>query len=293
MRRVLLLWLAASAIAASGCASDTGNDRNNAGTGGGGGYGNDPGYGDPEPRLSPEERRQQDWENQDGDDWFAYADGYSEGFEDGCDELFDAAGGTLYEEELPYEVDYGDYVDRGEDWDEYDCERLEEDPSEDIPFDVPDDPYGVGHDAGLEDGCSAIFEDEYERTLWSEDGEEIDVGDCELGYVSGGYGTGGGGAGGGAAPEPAAPTPTPQPVSACPPAGGLVIVPMRGKVDCQGAQALWSAWMERAPYEGTGSGGFLEIDGWGCISAPGVDSFELGSCTRSDGSAEFTVMAYE
>jgi hypothetical protein len=69
------------------------------------------------------------------------------------------------------------------------------------------------------------------------------------------------------------------------------IRPTGGVVRCRGAIALWSAYLHQAPTRGQGSGGFLRIDGWECISAPNSEKPKLGTCARADRSASFAVYA--
>jgi hypothetical protein len=118
-----------------------------------------------------EETEQDEWESQEGAAWEEFVNGYSDGFNDGCEDLFAAAGGRLYEEP-PYE-DAG-FVDE---YTVFDCTTLEDEP-EDIPFEPPEDPYDEGYGLGVEAGCDAIFDDTYEYTLYSVDGERISSFDC-------------------------------------------------------------------------------------------------------------------
>lgn len=62
----------------------------------------------------------------------------------------------------------------------------------------------------------------------------------------------------------------------------------KGKIDCSGAAALWGEYIRRAPREGQGSGGFVRLDGWTCISARPPEAPLLGHCTSGDG-GEFSV----
>ena len=166
---------------------------------------------------------------------------------------------------------------------EADCTNLEPDPAEaDLPVDAPEEPDSAGNDLGFEAGCNAVFESEgVDELYWGEDAFTVD--DCLANQ--------GGGSGGGGAPpeqpdEPAAP-------EACPPApsadGSIEIKIERGEVDCAGAAALWGEYARRAPSEGQGSGGFLEIEGWECIAAPAARAPQLGRCEKTDGSAAFAV----
>jgi hypothetical protein len=92
--------------------------------------------------------RQADWDNQEGDDWNAFAAGFSDGYADGCSDLFSASpDGFLYE---------GDY-----EYSEVDCTTLEPDVADaDVSPDVPEDPVSEGYELGHETGCQAIFEDQ-------------------------------------------------------------------------------------------------------------------------------------
>jgi hypothetical protein len=96
--------------------------------------------------------RQVDWENREGDNWDAFTASFSDGFNDGCATLFDLSpDGSLFDD-----TDY--------EYSDIDCRSLEpSDPDSayvaEVSGDVPDDPEGQGYDAGFEDGCNAVFED--------------------------------------------------------------------------------------------------------------------------------------
>jgi hypothetical protein len=95
----------------------------------------------------PYEDAQDAWDNQDGQDWEAFSDGYVQGWEAGCDVVFDESpDGYLY--------------DQGEQFAVEDCYANEPlDASDaDIPYEVPIDPEDEGYALGESDGCISAFE---------------------------------------------------------------------------------------------------------------------------------------
>jgi hypothetical protein len=61
-------------------------------------------------------------------------------------------------------------------------------------------------------------------------------------------------------------------------------------VNCTGATALWKAYLSTAPERGQGSSAYVEIDGWGCLTAKLPKKPRLGSCSK--GGHEFEVYEY-
>lgn len=153
--------------------------------------------------------RQVDWENQEGDDWDTFTFGYEDGFDQGCQTLFDLSpDGSLYEGDTEYTS--------------LDCPSPDAFDA-DYPADVPDDPETEGYDLGFEAGCDAVLDDvalSYEL-YYGEDAYSAD--DCKAhGRVA-------------AAPEP---TPsdgrgTGDPTRDCPPGTGgqllFAVRPVSGK----------------------------------------------------------------
>ena len=216
---------------------------------------------------------QVDWENQEGPAWDDFNDAYSSAFDDGCQALFDESpDGSLYEDDTEYSV--------------LDCQNLnpgDASQGSDVPSDVPDDPEGAGTEHGELDGCQSLFEQEGVASLnWGED--SITEYDCPVGGIAV------------VAPHPkrhhdrtTAPS---APCTGSQADGSTIAVRTdNGKVNCAGAVALWNEFLKRAPSEGVGSSGLLELDGWGCAGASGADKSHLGSCGRTDNTAAFTVVA--
>ena len=204
------------------------------------------------------EIRQSEWEDQEGEDWELFADAYESGYYSGCEDMFAVSpDGSLYYD--------------GYEYTEFDCQGYFFDASEedDIPYDVPDDPESLGEALGYEEGCGAVFEQEALFALYHGQ-DEFTADDCGL------YGA------------PVAVPPS-EPIGCSSGAGGFEIVVETGAVDCDGALALWAEYIARAPNEGQGSGGFLELYGWLCSSASAGFAPRVGSCARADGSGEFSV----
>jgi hypothetical protein len=87
------------------------------------------------------------WDNQDGPDWEAFSEGYVDGWEAGCDLVFDESpDGYLY--------------DQGEQFSVEDCYANEPfDASDaDMPYEAPLDPEDDGYALGESDGCISAFE---------------------------------------------------------------------------------------------------------------------------------------
>lgn len=214
--------------------------------------------------------RQADWDNEEGGVWDEFTSGYETGFDEGCQALFNLTpNGSLYEDDIEYT--------------ELDC------PSADVsnadkPADVPDDPESEGHDLGFDDGCDAIFDDVALTFELYNGNESYTADDCKAQGGAGGalppsHSDGGGG--GDASRD-------------CPPAraGGtfFAVRPVKGRVSCSGATALWKAYLSAAPSRGRGSSGYTEIDGWGCLSAKVPEKPRLGSCSK--GASEFAVYEF-
>jgi hypothetical protein len=214
--------------------------------------------------------RQVDWENQEGDDWDNFTFGYEDGFDQGCQALFDLSpDGSLYDGDSEYTS--------------LDCPTPDAYDA-DYPSDVPDDPETEGYDLGFEAGCDAIFDDvvlSYEL-YYGEDVFTAD--DCKaqglVGAPSNPVPSDGGGTG--------------DPSGDCAPgtAGQFVftIRPTSGKVNCRGATALWKAYLSAAPQQGQGSSAYTEIDGWGCLTAKLPEKPRVGSCSK--GADEFAVYEF-
>lgn len=200
--------------------------------------------------------RQTDWDNQEGDDWEAFADAYEAGFDAGCEDLFDLSPtGALYADDREYT--------------DLDCPSAPDPADANLPTDVPDDPDAAGDELGQADGCEAAFDDNGVSVL-SYGAPHYTVADCE-------------GAGAGTKNSTATgPRPTPA-RTRCGPArlGGqyVVIRATEGEINCEGAAALWSAYLRHASTEGHGSSGAVEIDGWGCSSASPASRPRVGSCS--------------
>jgi hypothetical protein len=69
------------------------------------------------------------------------------------------------------------------------------------------------------------------------------------------------------------------------------VVPTYGNISCAGAAALWRAYPGLARQEGQGSGGYVELYDWGCISARPPEFPDVGGCERLDRTAAFEVYA--
>ena len=222
--------------------------------------------------------RQIDWENQEGTDWESFSEGYSAGFDDGCQALFDTSpNGSLYENDIEYGV--------------LDCQGLNPGDgadASDFPPDVPDDAEADGQEVGELDGCQALFEQEGLTSLTYATDSITDL-DCPLTSPSRSSSSGSDRSNGRGTSRSEARS-----------AGGTCVGTQtdgtairaritKGKVNCKGAEALWNEFLRRAPNEGTGSGGFVELDGWGCIGARVPQAPRLGTCERTDDSAAFTI----
>ena len=146
---VYLLCALALAFLVTGCAS-SGDSTNASGAGtttaadSTSSYANGDDYAD----GSDSEAAQEEWDNQEGDNWDLFNDGYLAGWEAGCDVAFEGSpDGNLYVEGEQYSAD--------------DCYNLAPyDASDaDIPYEVPVDPNGDGETLGETDGCNAAFDE--------------------------------------------------------------------------------------------------------------------------------------
>jgi hypothetical protein len=72
-------------------------------------------------------------------------------------------------------------------------------------------------------------------------------------------------------------------------AKSFVVAFERGRQDCAGATEVWKDYLGRAPTEAQGSGGFLVLHGWKCISARPPERPRIGRCDKEDGAAAFAV----
>src|SRR4051812_48315865 len=214
---------------------------------------------------------QADWEDQEGPAWESFSEAYSSGFDDGCQQLFDASpNGSFYEDDDEYTAT--------------DCQSLNPgDGAEatDIPTDVPDDPDAAGAEIGELDGCQALFEQEGVASLnYGTDSITEDA--CPVGppAVS-------------ATPKQAAPDSKQTLARPCrgtsPDGKPLLIRADTGKVKCSGALALANEWLRRAPSEGSGSGGGLTVGDWYCIGATATQAPRVGTCERTDHTSAFSM----
>jgi hypothetical protein len=105
---------------------------------------------------SGDEAAQEAWDNQEGDNWDLFNDGYLAGWEAGCDLAFDGSpDGYLYVEGDQYSAD-----------DCYDLAPYDASDA-DIPYEVPVDPNGEGETLGETDGCNAAFDElSYDGSLY-------------------------------------------------------------------------------------------------------------------------------
>lgn len=214
---------------------------------------------------------QVDWENHEGAGWDAFNDAYAVAFDDGCQALFhESPDGSLYEDDYEYTV--------------VDCQNLnlgDASDSPDLPGDAPDDPEETGTELGELDGCRALFEEGGVYSLnWGT--HSITEDECPIGtYVPS------------ARPQTKKRKKRQLTDDTCTAeqAGGtpISIEIERGQINCAGAEALWNDFLRRAPTEGQGSSGVMEIDGWICAGALMTDAPRAGSCARTDKSAEFVV----
>ena len=209
--------------------------------------------------------RQVDWDDRDGTDWEAFNDAYIAAFDEGCDTLFAASPAARSTKTtsstralIRQNLNPGDGLD-----------------ASDLPDDVPDDPEAAGSETGQLDGCQALFEQQGVASLnYGEDSLTED--DCPV--------------------TPPAPAPRKRKGAssshACDGRGGgrrLRVETETGKVNCAGALALAGDWLRRAPNEGAGSAGVMTIAGWECAGARLSEAPRVASCSRSDGSASFSV----
>jgi hypothetical protein len=223
---------------------------------------------------------QVDWEKQEGPAWEAFDEAYDLAFDDSCRTLFDSSpNGSLYENDTEYTVD-----------DCWNLNPVDAAEASDIPTDVPDDPESAGTEIGELDGCQSLFEQDGVLSL-NYGPDSITEDDCPIGAT---------------APTDSKPRPRSKPDrraiqrgstksagATCTGEQGdgspITMQVEAGEVNCAGAEALWNEYLRRAPTEGQGSGGAVELERWACIAASPVSAPRLGSCTRKDGSAEFAV----
>ena len=93
---------------------------------------------------------QRDWDDRNGDAWEAFAAAYAEGYEDGCEELFDGSpDGSLYLDGLEYTSIDCPFVSEL---------SLEVEQAASIPSEIPDAPELEGERIGRTDGCSAMLD---------------------------------------------------------------------------------------------------------------------------------------
>lgn len=213
-----------------------------------------------------------DWDNEEGAVWDEFTSGYETGFDEGCQALFDLTpDGSLYEDDTEYSS--------------LDCPGADVSNS-DKPGDVPDDPESEGHELGFVDGCSALFDDVVLTFELYNGDQSYTADDCQAQ----------GGSGGGASPStpPSDGEGRGDASRDCPPARDrgtyFAVRPVKGKVNCSGATALWKAYLSTAPSKGQGSSTYTEVDGWGCATAQIPDKPRLGSCSK--GASQFAVYEF-
>ena len=103
------------------------------------------------------------WSQREGKDWADFTDGYSQGFQEGCSDLWTAAGGAVYGAD-------------GEEIAQTDCTQLEQEPERNVPDKPPSDPFDEGATLGKDDGCRALFENG-EGELFGETGDALTEGE--------------------------------------------------------------------------------------------------------------------
>jgi hypothetical protein len=215
--------------------------------------------------------RASDWENEEGTIWDEFTSGYETGFDEGCTALFDLSpDGSLYEDDSEYTT--------------LDC------PSSDVsdadkPLDVPDDPEGEGYDLGFEDGCNAIFDDVALTFELYHGDQSFTADDCQAENGSAGASRSVPNAELGESGDASRDCPPSQARSTY-----FSVRPVRGKVNCSGATALWKAYLSAARSRGQGSSAYTEIDGWGCLTAKIPEMPRLGSCSKKG--TEFAVYEF-
>ena len=103
---------------------------------------------------SDEAAAQEEWDARAGTAWEAFTSTWSNGFSDGCAELFAAApNGTLYNGDQEFVVD--------------DCTSLDPGDPEAFGAVIPDQPSDDGYELGHEAGCGALFDQEGVDELYS------------------------------------------------------------------------------------------------------------------------------
>ena len=207
--------------------------------------------------------RQRDWENQEGDIWDEFTSGWTDGFDAGCTDLFGLSpDATLYNDETEYT--------------EIDCTNLNpEDPSEDdnLPADAPEDPESAGQELGHDAGCNALFDEELVDELYHGP-DTYTAADC-IGAASASAPKRRGDRRSTSSLKTSGQSCTGQTVNGKP----VRIRVTGGKISCTGAAALWQTYLND-PREGTGSGGYLKVEGWDCIAASAARAPDQGGCAK-------------
>ena len=223
--------------------------------------------------------RQVDWDNQEGSVWDDFDSAYQRGFDDGCDALFAISpDGYLYENDSEYTV--------------LDCTLVRPGSAAeatDLPAEFPEEPETEGAALGALDGCQMMFSENFISTLSYGEDTVSDL-DCESIAATvaappaiesaGKKSRRGERAAAGSSCSKQLPDGTP-----------IVLEVNRGDINCDGAAALWAEYVRRAPTEGTGSAGYVELDGWSCASASPNEAPRLGSCGNLSDRTEFAVHA--
>jgi hypothetical protein len=219
--------------------------------------------------------RQVDWDNQEGSIWDDFDSAYQRGFDDGCDALFAMSpDGYLYENDSEYTV--------------LDCQLVRPGSAAeatDLPAEFPEEPETAGAALGALDGCQMMFSENFISTLSYGEDTVTDL-DCVTVAAPPAIESGrkksqrGERAAAGGSCSAQLPDGTP-----------IVLEVNRGDINCNGAAALWAEYVRRAPTEGGGSSGYVELEGWSCASASPNEAPRLGSCGNLSDRTEFVVHA--